>query len=55
MKPRLYQVQVNCCMDCPAYRDRDRWCLFSDEPVHPDHDILLDIAEFCELKEDVDI
>jgi hypothetical protein len=25
--------------------------LFSDEPVHPDHDILLDIAEFCELKE----
>lgn len=55
MNTRLYQVQVSCCLDCPAYRDRDEWCLLSNKPIPSDHDVFNGFPEFCELEEDVDV
>jgi hypothetical protein len=52
MKYRLIAVQVTYCGECPAYRDADRWCDFSDKPVSEDMDVLKEIADFCELEED---
>jgi hypothetical protein len=51
MKLRTYAVEVDCCMACPAYNDRDRWCNYSDSPIRLDHDVSKSVAEFCELEE----
>jgi hypothetical protein len=50
MATRTYTTEVDCCADCPAYRDRDRWCQYSNLPIAHDHDVLEDVAEFCELE-----
>jgi hypothetical protein len=53
MTLRTYTTEVDCCMACPAYNDSNRWCDYSDLSISPDHDILADVAEFCELEEKV--
>lgn len=47
---RIFTVEVNCCLDCPAYRDQDNWCELSNKPIPSTSDVLEEVADFCELE-----
>lgn len=47
---RIFKVVVECCLDCPAFRGEDGFCLYSSRYVDPDLDVLDQVAEFCELE-----
>jgi len=47
---RIFTVEVECCLDCPAYQDSDNWCEFSNKPIPSTSDVLKEVAVFCELE-----
>jgi hypothetical protein len=48
---KIFTLELTSCSECPAYRDTDHWCTYSNKLVSEDVDVLEEIADFCELED----